>query len=313
MTKPTVSIGDFTIDLDLIVAVSVGAVVLLVVLALGRYAFTRRTAREREETLALVRAYSSPKAQESNARNRIRQFTILPRLGRVMVTESGRRKLRRDLAYAGYSSDRAVTRAEMAKAVGGLVGLFLGVIVASRFDGLWSLALILLPLLGYLGPNLWLRRQIAVRTERISLDMPEAMDLLYLCVNAGQSLTAALGEVSRAHSGPLASEFSRIIKEMQLGVSREEAFRELRKRASQPDLQRFADAMVQTDRAGIPISAVLAEQARAMREKRRSRAREQAQQVGVKILFPLVVCFLPGVFVVVIGPAVIQLLTTFLR
>jgi tight adherence protein C len=97
---------------------------------------------------------------------------------------------------------------------------------------------------------------------------------------------------------------------MQFGTPRVEAFTALAERTRQPDLIRFANAMVRADQAGITVSEMLAEQSRAMRERRTGLAREKAQTVSVKILFPLMLCFLPCVFIVVLGPAVINAIST---
>lgn len=303
----------FNVTVDpLVAAVLVGIAVALAGAAAIVWSTRRVEQQRRAATVALIRDYSAPGGVTATPSNWRGQFTILPRLGHALVTGVGRRRIARNLAYAGYASDRALARMESAKAVGLIVGASLGLMVASLWGGWWLAGIIGLPVLGYFLPDIWLRSRAQERAERIGQEMPEAMDLLYLCVNAGQGLTAAMNEVAKSQSGPLAAEFARLIKEMQLGMSRQDAFRELRKRTQQPDLQKFADAMIQTDRSGVPMSAVMAEQARAMRERRRTKAREQAQQVGVKILFPLVLCFLPGIFVVAVGPAVIQLVTSFM-
>ncbi len=295
----------------IVAAVLVGLAVAAVLLTLIVRSAVRAQQRQRAATMAIVQNYGVSTATAGGHASERGQFVVLPRVGRILITRPGRRRIIRNLAYAGFADERALARMESAKAVGLILGASLGLIAASRWGGWWLIGIVGMPLLGYYLPDIWLRGRAQERAERIGQEMPEAMDLLYLCVNAGQGLTAAMNEVAKSQSGPLSAEFARVMKEMQLGMSRQDAFRELRRRTQQPDLQKFADAMIQTDRSGVPMSAVMAEQARAMRERRRSKAREQAQQVGVKILFPLVLCFLPGVFVVAIGPAVISLISTF--
>ena len=111
----------------------------------------------------------------------------------------------------------------------------------------------------------------------------------------------------------MADEFGRVLQEMRLGMSRAEAFEAMAQRTRQVDLQRFVSAVLQADKLGIPIAAVLREQARDMRARRRDRAREQAQKVPVKILMPLMLCLLPGLFIIILGPAVITAINLFLR
>lgn len=295
----------------IVAAVLVGLAVAAVLLTLIVRSAVRAQQRQRAATMAIVQNYGVSTATPGGRGSVRGHFVVLPAIGRILITGPGRRRIIRNLVYAGFADERALARMESAKAVGLILGASLGLIAASRWGGWWLIGIVGMPLLGYFLPDIWLRGRAQERAERIGQEMPEAMDLLYLCVNAGQGLTAAMNEVAKSQSGPLSAEFARVMKEMQLGMSRQDAFRELRRRTQQPDLQKFADAIIQTDRSGVPMSAVLAEQARAMRERRRSKAREQAQQVGVKILFPLVLCFLPGVFVVAIGPAVISLISTF--
>lgn len=295
----------------IVAALLVAFAVAALLLALIVRSAVRAQQRQRAATMAIVQNYGVSATTAGGHGSARGQFVVLPRIGRILITRSGRRRIIRNLAYAGFADERALARMESAKAVGLIIGASLGLMAASRWGGWWLIGIVGMPLVGYFLPDIWLRGRATERAERIGQEMPEAMDLLYLCVNAGQGLTAAMSEVAQSQTGPLSAEFSRVMKEMQLGMSRQEAFRELRRRTQQPDLQKFADAIIQTDRSGVPMSAVLAEQARAMRERRRSKAREHAQQVGVKILFPLVLCFLPGIFVVAIGPAVIQLVSAF--
>jgi tight adherence protein C len=126
-------------------------------------------------------------------------------------------------------------------------------------------------------------------------------------VEAGLAFDAALAQVSRNTSGPMADEFTRVLQEMQIGMGRTEAIRAMGERSTVADLRSFTTAMVQADQFGIPIAEVLRVQAKEMRVKRRQRAEEKAQKVPVKILFPLIFLILPALFIVILGPAIIQL------
>jgi tight adherence protein C len=160
-------------------------------------------------------------------------------------------------------------------------------------------------------PNVVLFDKAQRRSDRIRRDLPNALDMLTISVEAGLGFDAALAQVARNTEGPLADEFFRVLQEMQIGMGRTEAIRALGDRTSVPDLRSFTTAMVQADKFGIPIAEVLRIQAREMRLKRRQRAEEMAQKVPVKILFPLIFCIMPTLMVVILGPAIIQLLDFF--
>ena len=129
-------------------------------------------------------------------------------------------------------------------------------------------------------------------------ELPDAIDLLTICVESGLGFDAALQQVARNTEGPLAEEFSRVLREMQIGSSRADALRAMGERTSVADLRTFVGAMVQADAFGIPIAQVLRVQSAEMRVKRRQRAEEKAQQVPVKITIPLIFCILPTLFIV---------------
>jgi tight adherence protein C len=159
--------------------------------------------------------------------------------------------------------------------------------------------------LGFFLPNMTLYQISENRRERMERELPDALDLLTISVEAGLAFDAALAQVARNTEGPLAEEFFRVLQEMQIGVGRTAALRALGERSNLPDLRQFVTAMVQADGFGIPISNVLRVQSKEMRIKRSQRAEEKAQKVPIKILFPLIFCILPSLFIVVIGPAAI--------
>lgn len=148
--------------------------------------------------------------------------------------------------------------------------------------------------------NAGLKRQALIRAQ-----LPDAMDMLTICVEAGLGFDAALAQVARNSTGPLAAEVARALQEMQIGKSRTEALRSMAGRTTAPELRSFASALVQAGELGISVAGVLREQAKEMRLRRRQWAEEQAQKVPVKILFPLIFCLFPALFVVIMGPAAI--------
>ena len=141
--------------------------------------------------------------------------------------------------------------------------------------------------------------------------LPDAMDLLTISVEAGLGFDAAVSRVAKNGDGPLNQEFARLLQEMQLGRGRTEAMRAMAERTSLADLKSFCLAMVQADSLGIPIARVLRIQSKEMRTKRRQRAEEKAQQVPIRMMIPLVLFILPCLFIVILGPAGIQIADTF--
>ncbi|MHB0929014.1 MAG: type II secretion system F family protein [Candidatus Nanopelagicales bacterium] len=283
-------------------------VVLGAIIALGFGARERRVIATREEHKELIRRFSGSYANRFSAEEVARD--LLSFILRLSMTEKTREKVELRLSMAGYTGGRPLFLFQVIKVSGLAAGLAISALAVPTEIMSWSFAVVMVVLF-FFGPDIWLSRQISTRTKKIGWQLPEALDLLQLCVRAGLGFTSGLQEVSRVQRGAVAAEFSRVLQEMQFGLSRIDAFTALGERTKQPDLVRFAHAMVRADQAGITVSDMLAEQARSMRESRHTLAREKAQQVSVKILFPLLVCFLPGVFLIVLGPAVLNAMATF--
>ena len=161
---------------------------------------------------------------------------------------------------------------------------------------------------GFFGPNMYLHSTASSRTEKMQKELPDAIDLLTISVESGLGFDAALMQVAQNTTGALAGEFSRCLREMQLGVGRSEALRALGDRSSMPDLRSFVSAMVQADAFGIPVGQVLRVQSSEIRTKRRQWAEEMAMKVPVKIVVPLIFCILPTLFIAVLGPAAITIM-----
>jgi len=131
--------------------------------------------------------------------------------------------------------------------------------------------------------------------------------MLTVCVEAGLGFDGALSQVARNTPGPLAEEFARALQEMQIGRSRTDALRGMVARTTVAELRTFVSALIQAGELGVPIARVLREQANEMRIRRRQRAEERAQQVPVKIMFPLILCIFPALLVVIIGPGILRI------
>lgn len=194
------------------------------------------------------------------------------------------------------------------------VGLVLGVVLGLVFGGL-TLQGLLFGLggaaLGFFIPDLLLYNAGAKRKELLTKGLADSLDMLTVCVEAGQGFDSALLQVARSVNGPIAGEFARVLSEIQIGKSRGEAFAGMSQRVDSPQVKNFISALVQADRLGLPIGGVLREQSTQMRIARRQRAEEKGQQVTVKILFPLLLCIFPALMIVIIGPGGIRMAEAF--
>ena len=164
--------------------------------------------------------------------------------------------------------------------------------------------LFILPIVGGLAPTRWLRSRIKTRRMRVTNDLPDLLDLMTISVAAGLGLEQAMQVSCARFESPVCDELRLTLREMELGLSRHDALDNLKLRTDIDDLITFAVVLSQADALGLPIGRVLEAQADEMRDKRRQRAREKAAKVPVKILFPLALCFLPAIMIIVLGPIV---------
>ena len=215
-------------------------------------------------------------------------------------------RIHHQLLLAGKSqtirAEEFITAQILATAFGLVVALLI-LVFAELSASRATLVLVLLPGIGVLAPATWLSRKVQERKDSILKDLPDVLDLLAISVEAGVGFEGALEIVCTHFDSPLANEFSRTLKEMELGLPRREALQNLKRRTEVPELSNFVLALTQADALGMPIGRVLHTQAREMRTKRRQWAREKAGKLPVKILFPLVVFIFPAVLVVILGPA----------
>jgi tight adherence protein C len=162
--------------------------------------------------------------------------------------------------------------------------------------------------LGWYLPWMMLRSMVDRRKDAIIKKLPDALDLMTICVDAGLTFNAAMQKVDEKWDDPLANEFGRVIHEMQLGKSRRQSLRDMSDRMDVPDATSFIAAVLQADQLGVGIGKILRIQSEQMRVRRRQRAEEKAQQAPVKMLFPMVFLIFPSIFVVLLGPAGFQML-----
>jgi tight adherence protein C len=160
-------------------------------------------------------------------------------------------------------------------------------------------------------PDTGLSKVVDDRRYRIRKALPDTIDLLVVCVEAGIGFDGAMSKVVEKSKGPLAEEFGRVIQEMRIGKMRSQSLRDMAKRIGVVEISTFVAAICQAEQTGASLSATLTAQAQMMRDRRSQRVREAAAKLPVKMLFPLVFCIFPAIFVVLLGPGIIQLAKVF--
>ncbi|CAN5128212.1 type II secretion system F family protein [soil metagenome] len=186
--------------------------------------------------------------------------------------------------------------------------------VLTIFIGGAVFAMIAAPAFGAIGffvPEFWLGRRIKKRRKAILLAVPDTLDLLTISVRAGLSFDGALSKVTEKTEGPLADEFRRVLAEVRVGRVRRDALRDVVTRTDVQALTNFIGAIIQAEQLGVPISKVLQIQSDQLRIERRQRAEEMAAKAPIKMLFPLVGCVFPSMFIVILGPAIILIMANF--
>ena len=219
-------------------------------------------------------------------------------------------RLEQELVYAGSPAGWDGARL-FAMKIAAAVGLGIGaalLLPAAGFGFLRTIVIVpFAAVVGYYAPEWIVRSRSGRRQKSIRQALPDALDLMSITVEAGLGFDAAMERVSREMGGPLGEELFRVVQEMRLGKSRSEALRDLGDRTTVDELRSFVLAMIQAEIFGISVSRVLHVQAGELRIKRRQAAEEQAQKLPVKIVFPLVLCIFPALFVILLGPAAISI------
>jgi len=216
-----------------------------------------------------------------------------------------RDRVHEQIVHAGLTGKYRAEEIVTAQILVGAVALILAILLVlsgAVTGGVAILVLILLPVLGVQLPRTMLRRKVDERQFAIRRDLPDTLDLLAISVEAGVGFEGALGVVTDNFDSALSEEFSRTLREMELGLPRRQALENLKRRTEVPELSNFILTLTQADALGMPIGRVLKTQATEMRLKRRAWARERAAKLPVKILFPLMPILL-ATFIVILGPA----------
>ncbi|MCW2633875.1 MAG: Flp pilus assembly protein [Blastococcus sp.] len=257
----------------------------------------------------LVRGLELPDAGSVSGR---RGPSVLGRLAATLTPRGTAARLNRLAATAGRPAAWPVPRLVAAKLVLVAIAAGLGLLLLSGGATLLTVLLaIAVTLVAYFLPELLLYSRGQERKDAISLELADTLDQMTIAVEAGLGFESAMARAGANGKGPLAEELVRTLQDIAVGQPRREAYLALAERTGVIDLARFIRAVVQADAYGVSIADVLRTQAQEMRLKRRQRAEEKAMQIPVKVIFPLSLCILPTLFIVLLGPAVMDIVATF--
>jgi tight adherence protein C len=252
--------------------------------------------------------------QQPFAERTLRPFIArLSRMGGRLSSASSSDNAEKRLAMAGNPGDLRLTdwigvKMLVGIALGGILfvvlGLLAGGLLMGMFLGVLGLGI------GYLLPEFWLGGRIKARKKIILKMIPDTLDLLTISVRAGLGFDAALAKVVEKLPGPLSDEFRRALAEVRVGKTRRDALRDMIPRTNVQPLSNFIGAIIQAEQLGVSIAKVLQVQSEQLRIERRQRAEEMAAKAPIKMLFPLVGCIFPSLFIVILGPAIISIIKT---
>jgi tight adherence protein C len=236
----------------------------------------------------------------------------LSRLVRALTPRGTVARLNRLAGTAGRPAAWPVPRLVAAKLVLAVVAAGMGLLLVSGGPSpLTGLLAVATPVVAYFLPELLLYSRGQERQQAISLELADTLDQMTIAVEAGLGFESAMARAGANGTGPLAEELVRTLQDIAVGQPRREAYLALADRTGVVDLARFIRAVVQADAYGVSIADVLRTQAQEMRLKRRQRAEEKAMQIPVKVIFPLILCILPTLFIVLLGPAVMDIVAAF--
>lgn len=220
--------------------------------------------------------------------------------------------LERKLVLAGRPMNWPLERVLAAKTLLGGAGIT--IVIVRLFTGTTGMAMLLtigFAALLYFTPDVLVSARAQERQREILYALPDALDQMTICMDAGLGFEASMARASQTNTGPLAQEMVRTLQEVQVGIGRREALRMFADRNNVPDLKHFVTAVLQAEHYGVPTGQVLRNQAAELRAKRRQRAEETARKLPLKLLFPLIVFVLPPLFIILVGPAALQLIESF--
>jgi tight adherence protein C len=225
-------------------------------------------------------------------------------LWRLITVPSLLERAKRNIVLGGYQAGWGLRRLLVLKVLAGTGAGFVAFSYFSLDPSPRRFAMSLtVTVLCFFYPDLWLNSRAKERQKQIERDLPDILDQTVIALESGLSFEAALSRISDNGTGPLSDEFKRTLQDMRLGMSRRAAYRALSERTTVEDVQRFCKQVVQAEEFGVSMATVVRNRAKDMRVKRRYRAEEIAQKIPVKIIFPLAVCFMPVLFILVLYPS----------
>jgi tight adherence protein C len=237
---------------------------------------------------------------------------VLGRAARGLTPQGTLARLNRLAQRAGRPAAWPVPKLVAAKLVLALVASTLGLLVVSGGPSPFTILMAVgVTAVAYFLPELLLYSRGKERQEAIQLELADTLDQMTIAVEAGLGFESAMARAGSNGKGPLAEELVRTLQDIAVGQPRREAYLALAERTGVADLRRFIRAVVQADAYGVSIADVLRTQAQEMRLKRRQRAEEKAMQIPVKVIFPLILCILPTLFIMLLGPAVMDIVGAF--
>ena len=299
----------------MIFAFAVGVGVLMIFIGLARTP-SSNTSLTVQQRLSVYGGEKPLTVEEIELQRPFSERVMRPAIERLgsMLSRSTPQKARQDLLnrleLAGRPGnltpeDFAAVRLVAAAAFGAL-GVLVGLLLANPVY--LVIALVIGVILGYYMPVLWLKQKVDARKSEIQKGLPDALDLLVICVDAGLGFDAALARVTDKYKNALSEQLSKALREVSLGRPRLEALDEMGRNSGVEDLHNFIQAVIQSEQFGTGIGKILRIQADEMRRKRRQRAQERGAQATLKMMLPMVGCIFPTLWIVLLGPAVLILM-----
>lgn len=220
--------------------------------------------------------------------------------------------IRKQLRFAGMFMDPADFQFIKQAFLIGTVFVTLVVVIAVDMSPMIMLLVLAIGvLLGVMGPTMYLRSRVSGHQNGIKKQLPDAMDMLCVCIEAGLGFDAALLKVSQKLSGPFIDELMIVYREIQMGRTRREALQNLCDATNLDELKTFASALVQAEQLGIPINNVMRSQSEQLRVERSQAAKEKGMKASIKMLIPMLLFIFPVVFIILMGPTVLNIIETF--
>jgi tight adherence protein C len=271
-------------------------------------------ARERSDSLQRASTYGRFRRKATAQRPQFRERVVTPaadsvagfvlKLNPKTTVESVRVKL----LAAGLSDRISVNAFLAAKGIFAVVGLLFGLLFGlPNGAGMMLIMMVGGPVGGFMLPDFALSMKARARREKVRAELPDALDLLAVSVEAGLGFDGAISKLAEHMDGALTEEFNLALGEMRIGESRQEALKKMAQRLDTPEVSTFTRAIIQADQLGISLGRILRVQAADTRLKRQAAAEEKAMKAPIKMLFPLVLFIFPAMFVVILGPALLNL------